>query len=65
MSSQLIDPATYPISKVTARHLGRPLFGHVIDGEVVASLDGATMPVDRSGHGSAGRDRGGGVAGGR
>ena len=45
MSSQLIDPTTYPISKVTARHLGRPLFGHVIDGGVVPSLDGATMPV--------------------
>jgi acyl-CoA reductase-like NAD-dependent aldehyde dehydrogenase len=45
MSSQLIDPTTYPISKLTARYLGRPLFGHVIDGEVVASLDGATMPA--------------------
>ena len=45
MSTQLIDPTTYPISTVTARHLGRPLFGHVIDGEVVASLDGATMPA--------------------
>ena len=56
MSSQLIDPTTYPISTVTARHLERPLFGHVIDGEVVASLDGATMPVVDPATGSAGRD---------
>src|SRR3954449_2856229 len=39
------DPSTYPISAAAARELERPLFGHVIDGEVVASLDGATMPV--------------------
>jgi acyl-CoA reductase-like NAD-dependent aldehyde dehydrogenase len=43
--SVLTDPTTYPISPATARQLGRPLFGHVIDGEVVPSLDGATMPV--------------------
>jgi acyl-CoA reductase-like NAD-dependent aldehyde dehydrogenase len=36
---------SYPISAATARHLNRPVFGHVIDGEVVASLDGETMPV--------------------
>jgi phenylacetaldehyde dehydrogenase len=37
--------STYPISADTARHIERPVFGHVIDGEVVASLDGRTMPV--------------------
>lgn len=45
MSSTLVDPSTYPISDATARHLRRPLFGHVVDGEVVPSLDEATMPV--------------------
>jgi aldehyde dehydrogenase (NAD+) len=43
--SVLTDPSTYPISSATARQLERPLFGHVIDGEVVESRDGATMPV--------------------
>lgn len=43
--SVLTDPTTYPISPATARQLDRPLFGHVIDGELVPSLDGATMPV--------------------
>src|SRR4051794_20522881 len=43
--SVLTDPTTYPISAGAARALERPLFGHVIDGEVVSSLDGATMPV--------------------
>ena len=43
--SVLTDPTTYPISSATARQLDRPLFGHVIDGELVPSLDGATMPV--------------------
>jgi acyl-CoA reductase-like NAD-dependent aldehyde dehydrogenase len=43
--SATTDPVTYPISTATARQLERPLFGHVIDGEVVPSLDGATMPV--------------------
>jgi acyl-CoA reductase-like NAD-dependent aldehyde dehydrogenase len=43
--SVLTDTASYPITPATARHLERPLFGHVIDGEVVPSLDGATMPV--------------------
>ena len=43
--SVLTDPTTYPISAAAARQLERPLFGHVIDGEVVASHDGATMPV--------------------
>jgi acyl-CoA reductase-like NAD-dependent aldehyde dehydrogenase len=37
--------STYPISAATARHVQRPIFGHVIDGEVVLSLDGQTMPV--------------------
>jgi acyl-CoA reductase-like NAD-dependent aldehyde dehydrogenase len=43
--SLLTDPSTYPVSSATARELERPFFGHVIDGEVVPSLDGATMPV--------------------
>src|SRR3954454_22489016 len=37
--------STYPISAATARHLERPIFGHVIDGEVVPSLGGEMMPV--------------------
>ena len=41
----LTDVSTYPVSKATARQLDRELFGHVIDGEVVPSLDGQTMPV--------------------
>src|SRR4051794_40717967 len=41
----LTDVSTYPVSKATARQLERDLFGHVIDGEVVPSLDGRTMPV--------------------
>jgi acyl-CoA reductase-like NAD-dependent aldehyde dehydrogenase len=45
MSNTLAEASTYPISPESARHLSRPLFGHVIDGEVVPSLDGATMPV--------------------
>jgi acyl-CoA reductase-like NAD-dependent aldehyde dehydrogenase len=44
--SATTDPSTiYPISAAAARQLERPLFGHVVDGEVVPSLDGATMPV--------------------
>src|SRR5215207_2769384 len=39
------DASAYPISAATARELGRPLFGHFIDGEVVESLGGGTMPV--------------------
>jgi acyl-CoA reductase-like NAD-dependent aldehyde dehydrogenase len=45
MTETLIDLSTYPIGPATRRHLERPLFGHVIDGEVVPSLDGSTMPV--------------------
>jgi acyl-CoA reductase-like NAD-dependent aldehyde dehydrogenase len=41
----MTDLSTYPISADTATQLKRPLFGHVIDGELVPSLDGATMPV--------------------
>src|SRR4051794_15211114 len=37
--------STHPFSAATARELEREVFGHVIDGEVVTSLDGATMPV--------------------
>jgi acyl-CoA reductase-like NAD-dependent aldehyde dehydrogenase len=36
---------TYPITPETEALIERPLFGHVIDGELVASLDGGTMPV--------------------
>src|SRR5215216_4981515 len=43
--SLLTDTTDYPISSAAAQTLERPLFGHVIDGEVVPSLDGATMPV--------------------
>jgi acyl-CoA reductase-like NAD-dependent aldehyde dehydrogenase len=43
--SVLTDVTTYPVTAATARQLRRPLFGHVIDGQVVPSLDGATMPV--------------------
>src|SRR3954466_1133861 len=43
--SLLTDTTDYPISPAAARTLERSLFGHVIDGEVVPSLDGATMPV--------------------
>jgi hypothetical protein len=45
MSQTLVDLSAYPISAATRRQLERPLFGHVIDGEVVPSLDGSTMPV--------------------
>src|SRR5215207_8953996 len=41
----LTDASAYPISEATARELGRPLFGHFIEGEVVESLEGGTMPV--------------------
>jgi acyl-CoA reductase-like NAD-dependent aldehyde dehydrogenase len=43
--SVLSDPSTYPISAAAARQLDRPLFGHVVDGELLPSLDGGTMPV--------------------
>ena len=39
------EASTYPISAATRRELERPLFGHFIDGEVVESLEGGTMPV--------------------
>lgn len=42
MSSTLIE---FPLSAGTTRQLERSLFGHVVDGEVVPSLDGATMDV--------------------
>jgi aldehyde dehydrogenase (NAD+) len=35
----------YPISDLTAKEVGRTLFGHVIDGQSVPSLSGETMPV--------------------
>jgi acyl-CoA reductase-like NAD-dependent aldehyde dehydrogenase len=35
----------FPIAASTARELERPIFGHVLDGEVVPSLDGVTMDV--------------------
>src|SRR4051794_28398630 len=43
--SVLTDHPPYPISAAAARQLERPLFGHVVDGEVVPSRDGGTMPV--------------------
>jgi acyl-CoA reductase-like NAD-dependent aldehyde dehydrogenase len=43
--SALTEPFTYPISPATARHLERELFSHVIEGELVPSLEGGTMPV--------------------
>ena len=43
--SVLSDPSTYPISAAAARQLDRTLFGHVVDGELLPSLDGGTMPV--------------------
>ncbi len=45
MSETLIDISTYPISAATQKQLSRPLFGHVIEGEVVPSLDESTMPI--------------------
>src|SRR5436305_5735418 len=38
-------PTTYPISAATAEVLRRPLFGHVIDGRVVSSVEDETMPI--------------------
>src|SRR3954454_21112934 len=43
--SVLTDHPPYPISAAAARQLARPLFGHVVDGAVVPSRDGGTMPV--------------------
>jgi aldehyde dehydrogenase (NAD+) len=43
--SVLTDPSTYPISAAAARQLDRPLFGHILDGTLVPSLEGGTMPV--------------------
>jgi acyl-CoA reductase-like NAD-dependent aldehyde dehydrogenase len=43
--SLLTDTTDYPISPAAAQSLARHLFGHVIEGEVVPSADGATMPV--------------------
>src|SRR5436190_16148055 len=45
MAVEALDPATYPISTATAEALKRPVFGHVIEGQVVPSTDGGTMPV--------------------
>jgi phenylacetaldehyde dehydrogenase len=39
------EASAYPISAATRRELDRPLFGHFIDGEVVESIEGGTMPV--------------------
>src|SRR5436190_1189002 len=36
---------TYPISRETVKHLERPLFGHVVDNDIVPSADGRTLPV--------------------
>jgi acyl-CoA reductase-like NAD-dependent aldehyde dehydrogenase len=40
-----MSTATYPISAQTAEHITRPVFGHVIDNEIVPSAEGRTMPV--------------------
>jgi acyl-CoA reductase-like NAD-dependent aldehyde dehydrogenase len=40
-----MSATTYPISVETAEHISRPVFGHVIDNEIVPSADGRTMPV--------------------
>jgi acyl-CoA reductase-like NAD-dependent aldehyde dehydrogenase len=45
MSETLTNLSTYPIGTAARRQLERPLFGHVIDGEVVPSVDGSTMPI--------------------
>ena len=45
MSETLTDISTYPIGAATLRQLSRPLFGHVIDGEVLSSVDESTMPI--------------------
>ncbi len=42
MTSTAIE---FEIDPSTAKQLDRPIFGHVVDGEAVASLDGATMDV--------------------
>jgi acyl-CoA reductase-like NAD-dependent aldehyde dehydrogenase len=42
MTSTAIE---FEIDPSTAKQLDRPIFGHVIDGDVVTSLDGATMDV--------------------
>lgn len=42
MSTQLTDPSLYRLSESAARRPRRPLFGHVINHEPVASPDGAT-----------------------
>jgi acyl-CoA reductase-like NAD-dependent aldehyde dehydrogenase len=39
------ESLAYPISAAADRQLHRALFGHVVDGEACASVDGATMPV--------------------
>src|SRR3954469_6150820 len=51
--SVLTDSSTYPISAAAARQLHRTLFGHVIDGEGVPSLDGGVMPVRNPATGDA------------
>src|SRR3954452_24978594 len=43
--SVLTDHPPYPISAAGTRQLERPLFGHVVDGAVVPSLEGGVMPV--------------------
>jgi acyl-CoA reductase-like NAD-dependent aldehyde dehydrogenase len=45
MTSTLTDISGYPITAATRAQLERPLFGHFIEGEVVPSLDGATMEI--------------------
>src|SRR5204863_431819 len=40
-----MSATTYPIAAETAEHIGREVFGHVIDNEIVPSVDGRTMKV--------------------
>ena len=42
-----------PITSATADAVGRALFGHVIDSELVPSIDGATMDIVDPSTGSA------------
>src|SRR5436309_7982569 len=45
MAVGAVDPTTYPISAATADALRRPVFGHVIEGHVIPSIGGETMPI--------------------
>ena len=40
-----VDLTTYPLAPATQRYLDTVTFGHVIDGELVPSASGETMPI--------------------